>query len=313
MADGPVAAEPTGGRATACPFCGAPAERALEAWDRNREITDERFFYDRCVACGCVFLTNVPADIGRYYGGSYYGFDADGEPQWRVDAFLREVEAYRVGLLRRYVEPGPLIEIGSGSGGFAAAAKDACFDVTAIEMDSRCCGYLAQEIGVNVVQSDRPLEVLGTLPPARVIAMWHVLEHLPNPAEVLAAAADRLEPGGILAIGVPNPRSLQFRLLGARWAHLDAPRHLCLIPAAALIERAAELGLRPQMLTTSDPFGHHCNIHGWTYALQRRPALGPAPARSRPGIAITRLARPIESRGENGSALLLMLRRDAAR
>ncbi len=296
-----------------CPFCGADSRFALAARDRNREITSERFTYNRCTACGTVFLVDVPADLSRYYAGSYYGFDANGEPQSRVDPFLRNVEAYRVGLLRRYVKAGPLIEIGAGTGGFAAAAKEAGFDVTAIEMDKRCCEYLADQVGVNAKQSDQPVDVLSTLPAARVVAMWHVLEHLPNPAEVLAAAADRLEPGGVMAIGVPNPRSLQFRLLGARWAHLDAPRHLCLIPATALIERAGELGLRPLALTTSDPFGHHCNIHGWTYALQRRPAVGPAPARSRPGRAITQLARPIERRDENGSALLLLLGRQSAR
>ncbi len=296
-----------------CPFCGGHSNPALTSHDRNREITAERFTYNRCTACGTVFLVDVPADLSRYYAGSYYGFDANGEPQSRGDPFLRQVEAYRVGLLRRYVDAGPLIEIGAGTGGFAAAAKEAGFDVTAIEMDSRCCEYLADRVGVNAQQSDQPVDVLSTLPTARVVAMWHVLEHLPNPAEVLAAAADRLERGGVLAIGVPNPRSLQFRLMGSRWAHLDAPRHLCLIPAAALIERAGEFGLHPLALTTSDPFGHHCNIHGWTYALRRRPGVGPAPAGSLPGVAITRLVRPIERRGENGSALLLLLGRQGAR
>ncbi len=297
-------------RVSACPFCGAYAAPALEAWDRNRETTDERFVYDRCPACATAFLANVPADLGVYYGAGYHGFDADGEPDWRVEPFLREVEAYRVALLRRHVEPGALIEIGAGAGGFAAAARDAGFDVTAIEMDSRCCEYLDRSVGVNAVCSDRPLDVLASLPAARVVAMWHVLEHLPNPAEALAAAAERLEPGGILAIGVPNPRSLQFRLLGSRWAHLDAPRHLCLVPIAALIERAGTLGLHPVVQTTDDPFGRHCNIHGWSYALRRRPGVGPASACSIPGLALTRLLRPLERRAQNGSATLILLRKD---
>jgi SAM-dependent methyltransferase len=253
-----------------------------------------------------VFLADVPADLARYYGGNYYGFDARGEPASRSNPFLREVEAYRVTLLRRYVEPGQLIEIGAGTGGFAAAAKDAGFDVTALEMDPRCCEYLAQRLEVNVEQTEQPAEALNTLPSARVVAMWHVLEHLRNPAEVLAAAADRLEPRGVLAIGAPNPRSLQFRLLGARWAHLDAPRHLCLIPAAALIEHMYSLGLRPLLLTTSDPFGRHCNLHGWTYGFRQRPAHGPKPTKSPLGASITWLMGPIEHRGENGAALLLL-------
>jgi SAM-dependent methyltransferase len=292
-----------------CPFCGAESRFALTARDRNKEVTSAHFTYDRCRSCGTVFLADVPADLSRYYGGNYYGFDASGEPASHSNPFLREVEAYRITLLRRYVEPGQLIEIGSGTGGFAAAAKDAGFDVTALEMDPRCCEYLAQRLEVNVQQTDQPANALQTLPSARVVAMWHALEHLPNPAEVLAAAADRLEPNGVLAIGAPNPRSLQFRLLGARWAHLDAPRHLCLIPVAALTEHMYSLGLQPLLLTTSDPFGRHCNLHGWTYGFRRRPGLGPKPTESALGTSITWLMRPMEKRGENGAALLLLLRK----
>jgi SAM-dependent methyltransferase len=297
---------------TVCPFCCGSAEPALEAWDRNRETTDERFTYNRCLACASYFLAAVPGDLANYYGGSYYGFRADGEPNWRVDPALRKVEAYRVDLLRRYVEPGTLIEIGAGTGAFAAAAKDAGFDVTAIEMDSLCCEYLAASVGVNAVRSDQPLEVLASLPTARVVAAWHVLEHLPNPAEVLAIAADRLEPGGILAIGVPNPRSLQFRLLGPRWAHLDAPRHLCLVPPAALIGRAGTLGLHCLGQTTDDLFGRRCNIHGWSYGLHYRPGRRPAAALSPHARALARLLRPIERRGQNGSAILLLFRKEGA-
>jgi hypothetical protein len=138
--------------------------------------------------------------------------------------------------------------------------------------------------------------------------MWHVLEHLPNPDEALAAVAAKLRPGGVLALGVPNPQAMQFRLLGARWAHLDAPRHLSLIPAGALIERAGELGLEPVVVTTSDPFGYHCNAHGWSCALVRHPSEGiPRPAQHG-ALALTRLLAPIERRGLRGSALLMLLR-----
>jgi SAM-dependent methyltransferase len=290
-----------------CPFCGGNSRAALTAWDRNKEITDQRFTYNRCELCRTVFLVNVPDDLARYYGGSYYGWNADGEPPSRTDSFLREVESYRVRLLRQYVEPAAMIEIGSGTGGFAAASKEAGFDVTAIEMDARCCDYLADRIGVNARQSNQPVKVLRTLPLVRVVAMWHVLEHMADPAEVLAAAADRLEPGGVIAIGVPNPCSIQFRLLRSRWTHLDAPRHLCLIPGQTLIEHARGLGLRPLRLTTTDPFGKHCNLHGWSYGFAHRPGDGPKSTKTRLGASITRLMEPIERRGENGSALLLIL------
>jgi SAM-dependent methyltransferase len=293
-----------------CPVCGGIANATLVASDRNRAASDERFRYGRCGSCGTAFMIDPPADLSRYYVGNYHAFGPDGEPAWKGDRDLLAAEAFRVRLLLRHTRPGRLIEIGAGAGGFATAAKAAGFDVTAIEMDAGCCEYLSRGAGVEAICSDRPLEALEPLPAARVVALWHVLEHLPDPGAVLAAAAGKLEPGGLLAIAVPNPRSLQARLLGDRWVHLDAPRHLTLIPPGTLIERGRALGLECVELTTNDPSGRACNLLGWVYALRRRPGGGPAPWLAvRGGQAITALVSPVERRGDRGAAVTLVFRK----
>jgi len=168
-----------------------------------------------------------------------------------------------------------------------------------------------ETLGLAAVCSDQPVAQLRKLPPARAISLWHVLEHLRDPREMLAAAAERLEPGGVLALGVPNPRSLQFRLLGTRWAHLDAPRHLCLMPEGALLARLREHGLRPLESTTSDPFGVLCSLHGWVYALRRRPARKDSPASViHAARLISRALSPLEHRGRRGAALTLLAVKD---
>ncbi len=71
--------------------------------------------------------------------------------------------------------------------------------------------------------------------------MWHVLEHLPDPAAAIARAAELLRPGGRLLVSVPNVDSLQARLGGERWFHLDLPRHLFHFgprSLSAMVERA---------------------------------------------------------------------------
>jgi 2-polyprenyl-3-methyl-5-hydroxy-6-metoxy-1,4-benzoquinol methylase len=293
-----------------CPFCGGAGRHAFSARDRNREVSQERFDYARCETCGTVFIADVPSDLGRYYEGDYYHFDSDGEPLWRGNEHRMRSAAYRVGLVRDQVSPGHLIEIGSGTGAFASAAQGAGFDVSAIEMNERCCRYLSEREGITAICSDRPLEALASLPEACAVAMWHVLEHLSNPAEVFEALARKLRPGGVLAIGVPNPRSLQFRLLGSRWAHLDAPRHLCLIPPEALVRRGAELGLRNVTITTNDPEGLEFNLFGWINALRRRPAEGET---SRlvgySAQAVSRAMAPLERTGHRGSTVTLVMRK----
>jgi SAM-dependent methyltransferase len=256
-------------------------------------------------------LVDPPADLGSYYAADYYHFGPDGEPAWKSDEPQRRAASYRVDLLRTHTEPGRLIEIGAGTGAFASAAKSAGFQVSAIEMSERCCRYLSEREGIDAICSDRPLEAIASLPPARVVALWHVLEHLPNPAEVLARVAEKVEPGGVLALAVPNPRSLQFRLLRTRWVHLDAPRHLCLMPPAALIGRGGELGMRSVELRTNDPDGLECNFFGWVGALRRHPAIGSTPDLvSHCARAIERMLAPLERTGDRGSAVTILMRKE---
>jgi 2-polyprenyl-3-methyl-5-hydroxy-6-metoxy-1,4-benzoquinol methylase len=296
----------------ACPFCGGAGTHMLDAWDRNRETTRERFAYDRCRTCGTVFIADPPADLARYYAEDYYHFGPDGEPAWKSEEPRMRAASYRVDLLRSHTAPGRLIEIGSGTGAFASAAQSAGFRVSAIEMSERCCRYLSEREGIDAICSYRPLEAIASLAPARVVALWHVLEHLPNPAEVLARVAEKVEPGGVLALAVPNPRSLQFRVLRKRWVHLDAPRHMCLMPPGALIGRGRDLGLTRAALSTNDPDGLECNFFGWVGALRRHPAVGPTPDLvSHAARALERTLAPLERTGGRGSAVTILMRREA--
>jgi SAM-dependent methyltransferase len=283
----------------------------FDAWDRNRETTRERFAYARCRTCGTVFLVDPPADLARYYADDYYHSGPDAEPAGKSDPSRIQAASDPVDLLRTHTGPGRLIEIGAGTGAFASTAQAAGFQVSAIEMSERCCRYLSEREGIDTICSDRPLEALAPLPPAPVVALWHVLEHLPNPAEVLARAAEKVEPGGVLAIAVPNPRSLQFRVLRTRWVHLDAPRHLCLMPAAALIGRGRDLGLTDVALSTNDPDGLECNFFGWVGALRRHPAVGPTPDLvSHSARALERTLAPLERTGDRGSAVTILMRKE---
>jgi SAM-dependent methyltransferase len=58
------------------------------------------------------------------------------------------------------------------------------------------------------------------------ITMFHVLEHLFDPARYLDAARELLSPDGRLIVQVPNAACWQFLLLGERWNGIDVPRHL---------------------------------------------------------------------------------------
>jgi 2-polyprenyl-3-methyl-5-hydroxy-6-metoxy-1,4-benzoquinol methylase len=266
--------------------------------DRNRGIGNERFNYRRCLTCRSYHLADPPSDLGRYYPEAYYQL-----PEVVELDRLATTEAPKLALLRPFAPSGSLVDVGAGLGLFARAASTAGYDVATIEMDGRCCEYLQRVVGVRVIQSDAPEQALAGLDLVHVITFWHVLEHLSRPWDVVEAAAERLEPGGVLVIATPNPDALQFRVLGTRWAHIDAPRHLVLIPFAALSSRAGELGLTVAQVTPADAAGRHWNRFGWEYALRGTPAhRTPTRGITALSLLIAALLAPVERRGMNGAA-----------
>jgi len=178
-----------------------------------------------------------------------------------------EAQQYKIDLVRQFVLEGRLLEIGPGLGDFAFLSKYAGFEVDTIEMDERCCQLLRDVIGVNVVHSADTLSTLKNMPKYNVIALWHVIEHLSDPWAILDALTDHILPGGILVIAAPNPESLQFRLFKQFWVHLDAPRHLELIPVQLLSDRLQKQGWQQRLITTTDRGSLYWNRFGWRFSL----------------------------------------------
>jgi hypothetical protein len=281
-----------------CRLCEGPSSFAFIVGDRNRGLGPGRFEYRLCKACGVTAMTEVPPDLDRYYAVDGYGSVA----QEMTPELVRREQA-KLELMGELLPPAEIVEIGPGPGFFTRTAKAAGIAVTALEMDARYCHDLSARLGVTAIQTVAPETVLPTLPACDAVVMWHVLEHLPNPWEVLARSVEKLAPRGLLALSMPNPDSLQYRALGRYWTHVDAPRHLQLIPIAALERRLARLGMRRLRVTTSDPVGRALNRSGWEAAVCRHLARRP-PTMNKLHVAraITLALAPFEHRGLAGAA-----------
>lgn len=302
----PSASPPMAPSTSPCPACAQAAPLLFVARDVNRRLSETPFPYFRCGACGLIFLSPIPADLSAHYPSDYYGFPAT--PQ-EIDR-AADHERYKIEIVQRFVKGGRLLEIGPSWGAFVHLAKRAGYEAEAIEMDSRCSAFIREKIGARVVHSADPVAALRDLAPYDVIALWHVVEHVPDPWTLLRAAADRLRPGGILLIAAPSPASLQFRLQGASWPHVDAPRHVALIPLPLLSERATALGLAPAWATTRDPGSVGWNVFGWEFffgnlSTSRRPNRW---LRSL-GRKVAWLLSPLERREGAGSAYTAVFRK----
>ena len=263
----------------------------------------------RCGGCKTVFIDEVPGDLGRYYQNDYYKI-----PSLDQLKVLAAKDCNKMEIVRKFSGGGRLLEVGPAFGVFAWQAKTAGFTVDVIEMDPGCCEFLSQTVGVNVVHSNSPHLAIAAMPRHNVIAIWHVMEHLPDPLAFLHAAASNLEPGGVLVIAMPNPQALQFRLMGVHWPHLDAPRHLALIPVAVLEEKAGESGLEKIYLTSDDPDARSWNRFGWQRLLMNRfQGKFMQGVMQVFGYLLSIAMAPFDQRGFNGAAYTIVLRKNSAR
>lgn len=291
-----------------CPQCKQDSHVYFRTKDYNRKISRDVFYYYLCPSCKLIFLSPIPEDLGKYYPNNYYLIPSSINDL----AKTAEHERYKLDITRQFASGGPLLEIGPAYGSFLYLAKQSGFEAEAIEMDTNCCTFIRENIGAKVLQSDDPSEALKSIKiDYNVITMWHVIEHLPDPWKTLAAISRKLHPGGILVIAAPNPDAFQFRVMGRFWPHVDAPRHLSLIPQSLLASKMQSLGFKAVWSTTIDQGTLGWNMFGWMYLFSNVTSL----CYIKTGLAIigrivSRLLSPIERMNRLGSAYTIIFQKE---
>jgi SAM-dependent methyltransferase len=291
----------------ACRLCGGKSQSFLQSRDFNLQATSKNLVYNRCCACHTVFLSQIPDDVSSLYPPDYYSV-----PLTVMDlAADSRFEQYKIDLVKEHAHGRRLMEVGPATGGFAYLAKQAGFDVHTIEMDSDCCRFLREEIGVLAEHTYDAVAALETSGSLDVIAFWHVLEHMPDPYKVIRTASHALRPGGIIVLAMPNPEALQFRLFRRFWVHLDAPRHIYLVPRASVVAWAKEFGLEVAFSSFTDAGAVQWNAFGWGRSIQN--LLGRRIIRQRVlqaiGPLVAWISAPLERMGSLGCTYTLVLRR----
>ncbi|MBN2489709.1 MAG: class I SAM-dependent methyltransferase [Planctomycetes bacterium] len=187
---------------TECPICGHGVWRMLCRSGLDLEGERVRF----CVRCGGVFLSphmdesDAAAYYRREYSRRYRGAERpDRAATARRDGIAQE--RFR-GLASRFRREGLYLEIGCGAGSFLARLAAAGHRAAGVEAAE---GYAAagRERGLAIETGTFP-RCSGPAPRYDGILLFHVLEHVPEPADLLRAIRDRLAPGGFVAIEVPD-------------------------------------------------------------------------------------------------------------
>jgi len=230
----------------ACPMCGGAAGQLLVESADLMHPSDQLFQHLTCQTCGHIYQNPRPtvAAIDQYYPENYISFQkaiAD-EPRWwrRLDRSYGRYRRCAV-VHRAAGGPGRLLDVGCATGIFLDGMRRFGWRVQGVEPSQSAANYARERFGLDVF-GGRLADAGFADQSFDAITLWDVLEHVHEPRAVLHEVARILRPGGLLVLSLPNPDSLEARLLGHFWLGWDLPRHLSLFRPALLKEHLRVYG-----------------------------------------------------------------------
>ena len=214
---------------------------------------------------------NVDAtEIDKFSGWANRWWDADGDM-----APLHAINPLRTDYITRGqpLDGQRAVDIGCGGGLLSEALAKSGADVTGVDMAEASIAIArehAEQSGLDIDYQVTTAEALAEAQPASfdLVTCLEMLEHVPDPASVVAACAALVKPGGHVVFSTinRNPKAFAFAIVGAEYV-------LKLLPQGthdyAAFIKPSELGhwARQAGLQTDDVCGLTYNPLAKTYRL----------------------------------------------
>ena len=167
----------------------------------------------RCGSCGHMQLDPLPeAEVLE----SGYA-DAESFDYVEEEAGERATARRTLALVEEHAHPpGALLDLGCWVGFLAAEAAARGWQVKGVEPSRFASDFARDRLNLDVVTGDL-MEVPLEARQFRAVFMGDVIEHLLDPGAALDRVHGALEPGGVLALALPDAGSRLARALGRRW------------------------------------------------------------------------------------------------
>lgn len=220
-----------------------------------------------CPACGTALTEYEATDAGERAVAQWYADRRLLRNRVYDLPFSRSRARRRVRRLKRHLECGRVLELGSGDGAFAHECARQGFQVIA-------CDRFVTPLPENRVPGVRSVQADAAQPPFRgifdALAAFHLVGHLEDAARVFGELRERLRPGGLVYLETPNYASVWRRLRGRRWANLYAV-NACHYTALGLERLLSRSGFRVRESWTHETAadllgGRYYSLRNWVWS-----------------------------------------------
>ncbi len=193
-------------------------------------LTQDVFEINECLNCEVLFTHPIPEPevlYSKYYKSENY-LSHNKKSSDLFSAAYRVVQKINIRMKLNLVEKAnksskkKILEIGAGTGDFLAACQRRGWNCFGVEPSAQA-SVVAQEF--NKLKLHSSISEVGERN-FSVIALWHVLEHIPDLSDTILKLNNLLTDNGKLIIAVPNHNSFDAKHYNQYWAGYDVPRHL---------------------------------------------------------------------------------------
>ena len=223
------------------------------------------FSYHRCTDCNLIYQHPIPSkeEISAFYPASYSIYS---EPE-RTLFSTRELQTLKETLgyqhlevsekrsfldklcpakpvldVAPYVEAGTALDIGCGSGEYLLRLQSIGWKCQGVEFNDKAVS-ICRSNGLKIFHGDLISANFGS-ESFDFVTAHHLIEHVPDPHELVSEISRITKPGGSVLIRTPNSESLGRSWFGTDWFANDVPRHIFLYSEKNLRILASKYSLR---------------------------------------------------------------------